>query len=73
LDLVLRGRSRHRAPLVSAVKGRPHEASQPILSKTEDRGDDGQISPHIRELLRGLHQERVERYEAGLEAGRVIE
>jgi hypothetical protein len=49
------------------------EASQPLLSKTEGLGDDGQISPHIRELLRGLHQERVERYEAGLEAGRVIE
>ena len=49
------------------------EASQPVLSKTEDLGDDGQISPHIRELLRGLHQERVERYEAGLEAGRVTE
>ena len=49
------------------------EASQPILSKTEDLGDVGQISPHIRELPRGLHQERAERHEAGLEAGRVIE
>ena len=49
------------------------EASQSILSKTEDLGDDGQIFPHIRELLRALHQERTERYEAGLEAGRVTE
>jgi hypothetical protein len=55
------------------VKWRPHGSLIAGLEQTEDLGDDRQISPHLRELLRGLHQARVERYEAGLEAGRVIE
>jgi hypothetical protein len=49
------------------------EASRPVLSHIEALGDDQQISAHPREHLRGLYQERVERYEARLEAGRVTE
>jgi monovalent cation/hydrogen antiporter len=49
------------------------EASQAVLEKIEDLGKDEQISPRTRERLRDLYQERVERYEAGLEAGRVTE
>jgi hypothetical protein len=55
------------------VKWRPHASLTAGLEQTEDLGDVGQIFSHIRELLRGIHQERAERYEAGLEAGRVIE
>jgi small-conductance mechanosensitive channel len=49
------------------------EASRAVLEKIEALDEDGQISPRTRERLRDLYQERVERYEAGLEAGRVTE
>ncbi len=49
------------------------EASRAVLEKIEDLGEDGQIFPRTRERLRDLYQERVERYEAGLEASRVTE
>ncbi len=49
------------------------EASRAVLNRIEDLGEDGEISPRTRERLRDLYQERVECYEAGLEAGQITE
>jgi CPA1 family monovalent cation:H+ antiporter len=50
------------------------EASRAVLERIEELGEDGEeISSRTRERLRDLYQERVERYEAGLEAGQITE
>jgi hypothetical protein len=50
------------------------EASRAVLERIEDLGEDGEeISSRTRERLRDLYQERVERYESGLEAGQITE
>lgn len=50
------------------------EASRAVLERIEDLGEDGEeISSRTRERLRDLYQERVDRYESGLEAGQITE
>lgn len=48
------------------------EATRAVLDRIEDL-DEEQVSQRARERLRDRYEERLERYESGLEAGRVTE
>ena len=49
------------------------DAARAALEKLEQLGDDGRVSPDSRERMREYYEERIQRYEAGLQAGGTTE
>ena len=49
------------------------DAARAALEKLERLGDDGRVSPESRERMREYYDERIRRYEAGLQAGGTTE
>jgi NhaP-type Na+/H+ or K+/H+ antiporter len=82
--LVLQGLT--LGPLISALRLRSGDeegklvelrarldAARAGLEKLERLGDDGRVSPESRERMREYYEERIRRYEAGLQAGGTTE
>ncbi len=68
----LRLRSDDEAGKLVELKARL-DAARAALEKLERLGDDGRISPEGRERMREYYEERIRRYEAGLQAGGTTE
>jgi Na+/H+ antiporter len=68
----LRLRSDDEAGKLVELKARL-DAARAALEKLERLGDDGRVSPEGRERMREYYEERIRRYEAGLQAGGTTE
>jgi Na+/H+ antiporter len=68
----LRLRSDDEAGNLVELKARL-DAARAALEKLERLGDDGRVSPEGRERMREYYEERIRRYEAGLQAGGTTE